>query len=100
MGFFKQETAKLEGAKQAFVDRLNHLLVENDFMVDGETANIEELKRDVNMPNICGIKRKGNEVFFIDAEGEERIVSGDNLTSSELAALCAYWQTWYLVKDI
>lgn len=100
MGFFSKETDQLKAAKQAFVNRFNELVVNNGFMEDGETASFEEIKRDVNMPNICGIKRKGNDVLFIDAKGDERILSTDNLTTSELTTICACWETYHLLKGI
>lgn len=100
MGYFSKETDQLKAAKQAFVDRLNELVVNKDYMKDGETASFEAIKRDVNMPNICGIKRKGDCVVFIDANGDERILSADNLTSSELANICSCWQTYHLIKGI
>jgi hypothetical protein len=100
MGFFSKETNQLKAAKQAFVNRLTELVVNNGYMKDGETASFEEIKRDVNMPNICGIKRKGDCVLFIDANGEERILSADNLTTSELATICSCWETYHLIKGI
>jgi hypothetical protein len=101
MGFFDKETKKLEVAKQAFINSLNELVIGDGLMEDGETASFKkEIKRDVDMPNICGIKRKGNDVFFIDANGDERILSIDNLTTNELTTICKYWQTYYLLKGI
>lgn len=100
IAFFIEETKQLRAAKQAFVNRLNELVVKLDGMKDGETASFEAVKRNVNMPNICGIKRKGNSVFFIDANGDERILSADNLTSSELASICGCWETYILIKSI
>ena len=100
MGFFSKETEQLIAAKQAFVNRLNELVVNDGYMKDGETASFGEIKRDVNMPNICGIKRKEDVVLFIDANGDERILSTDNLTSSELTAICTCWEKYHTLKGI